>query len=82
VALIGTVISNVAGLDATSFGGTFTIQDPGVNASGIYRYSESMSFGPTVGTTSVPDGGNTAMFLGSGLAGLVLIKRKFIPRPA
>jgi hypothetical protein len=74
VALVGTVISNVAGLDATTFTGNLTLQDPASTSGGTFKYSESLSFG------AVPDGGYTALLLGAGLAGLALLKHKFILR--
>jgi len=66
--LAGTVTSTTPGLNPTAFAGTFAIQDPTVG--GTYNYSESMSF------ASVPDGGTTALLLGSVLSGLALIRRK------
>jgi hypothetical protein len=68
--LAGTVISTALGLDPTAFTGNMTIQDPGVKGQVGYKYSESISF------NSVPDGGTTALLLGSALSGLALLRRK------
>jgi hypothetical protein len=71
VFLAGTVISNVAGETATAFTGTMAISDPSSdNGNGTFNYTEQMSFG------SVPDGGTTALLLGSALSGLALLRRK------
>jgi VPDSG-CTERM motif len=66
--LAGTVTAK--GYDNTSFTGSISIQDPAANNDGLFNYSESMSF------SSVPDGGTTALLLGSALSGLALIRRK------
>jgi hypothetical protein len=68
--LAGTVVSSNPSYSATAFAGTISIQDPSANNNGLFNYSESMSF------SSVPDGGTTALLLGSALSGLALIRRK------
>jgi hypothetical protein len=72
IALAGTVFSNLKGLDPTAFTGSMTIQDPSVPGENGFTYTESISF------NSVPDGGTTALLLGSALSGLALIRRKLV----
>ncbi|HEV2695021.1 MAG TPA: VPDSG-CTERM sorting domain-containing protein [Verrucomicrobiae bacterium] len=73
ILIFGTVVSTVAGLDATAFTGSMTIQDPSVDNGTnpkTFSYTESLSFSP------VPDGGTTVLLLGSALSGLALLRRK------
>jgi hypothetical protein len=70
IALAGTVLSNIIGLDATAFTGSMTIQDPSSPQQSGFKFSESISFNP------VPDGGTTVAMLGMGLTALGLIRRK------
>jgi hypothetical protein len=70
--LSGTVTSSNPSLSPTAFAGSFSIQDPAVGGNGSFSYTESMSF------SSVPDGGTTALLLGSALSGIALIRRKFM----
>ena len=73
IVLAGTVYSNVLGQDSNNFSGSMTIQDPSVGAGdGLFTYTESLSF------NSVPDGGTTALLLGSALSGLALLRRKLV----
>jgi hypothetical protein len=66
--LVGTVFGN--GYEVTALSGRVTIQDPSVSNGRTFNYTESLSF------NSVPDGGTTALLLGSALSGLALIRRK------
>ena len=66
--LVGTVSGN--GFTPTALHGRVTIQDPSVANNRTFNYTESLSF------NSVPDGGTTALLLGSALSGLALIRRK------
>ena len=68
VNLVGTVYGN--GYDVTALAGRVTIQDPSVSNGRTFNYTESLSF------NSVPDGGTTALLLGSAMSGLALIRRK------
>lgn len=68
VVLAGTVTCN--GYDATAFTGTFQVANPPAN--GVTTFTERLSF------NSVPDGGTTALLLGSALSGLALIRRKLV----
>ena len=68
VVLAGTVTAN--GYDATAFTGTFQVANPPAN--GVTTFTERLSF------NSVPDGGTTALLLGSALSGLALIRRKLV----
>lgn len=72
IALAGTVVSSIAGLDPTAFIGNFTVQDPSSINGGVFSYTESMSFG----SAAVPDGGNTVLLLGVACIGIFLFKRK------
>ena len=65
--IVGTVSGN--GYTPTAMSGSFTMQDPAGNPS-TKEFSGSLSF------NSVPDGGTTALLLGSALSGLALIRRK------
>ena len=67
VNIVGTVSGN--GFQPTAMSGSFTMQDPAGNPS-TKEFSGSLSF------NSVPDGGTTALLLGSALSGLALIRRK------
>lgn len=66
IAITGTVSGN--GFSTTAFNGAFSSQDPAAN--GVTTFTESFSFTP------VPDGGTTALLLGTALSGLALIRRK------
>jgi hypothetical protein len=66
VVIAGTVVGN--GYDATAFSGTFQVSNPSAN--GATQFTERLSF------SSVPDGGTTALLLGSALSGLALLRRK------
>lgn len=66
VILTGTVIAT--GYDATAFTGSFQVADPSAN--GVSTFTSRLSF------NSVPDGGTTALLLGSALSGLALLRRK------
>ena len=68
VLLVGTVVS--ANFDTTAFIGRVTIQDPATVNTGLFHYTESLSF------NAVPDGGTTILLLGAALSGLALIKRR------
>ncbi|HEV2694366.1 MAG TPA: hypothetical protein VG347_15850 [Verrucomicrobiae bacterium] len=71
VSLIGTVVSRIAGQDATAFGGLFTVQDPGASGGGVFSYTESLSFG------NVPDEASTFMLMGIAACGLLAVKRRW-----
>jgi hypothetical protein len=67
--LAGTVSGN--SYNPTAFSGSFSIQDPATGSSGNgYTFSGSFTF------FAAPDGGTTALMLGSALSGLALIRRK------
>jgi hypothetical protein len=72
IVLAGTVSSSVLGLDPTAWSGSMTLQNPSAPGQGGFNYTESISF------NSVPDGGTTALLLGSALSGLALIRRKLV----
>jgi hypothetical protein len=61
---------NSAGLDTTTFAGTFSVSNPSQNNTA--QFSQNLQF------NSVPDGGTTVLLLGSALSGLALIKRKLV----
>ena len=65
----GTITGN--GFDATPGGWSFSTQGPSAN--GTFSFSAS---GSSPGT--VPDGGATVALLGLGLAGIEIIRRKFV----
>jgi hypothetical protein len=67
IVLAGTVTGN--GFDPTAFTGTFQVANPPANGNTIF--TERFSF-----TAPVPDGGTTAVLLGTVLVGMALIKRK------
>jgi hypothetical protein len=69
--LAGTVSSTNPNFSTTAFTGLFSIQDPSSSAgNGGFLFAGSFNF------NSVPDGGTTALLLGSVLSGLALIRRK------
>lgn len=65
--LAGTGVAHITGFDDTV--ATWTFSTTGANPP---------VFGFVAGTTAAPDGGTTAMFLGAGLTGLALLKRKLL----
>jgi len=68
IVLAGTVSGN--GFSSTAFDGTFQVANPPANGSAIF--TERFSF-----SAPVPDGGTTALLLGTSLVAMALFKLKF-----